>query len=173
MNRPEKPSFFPRETTSFAAIEISALRTLSLSSLEMGVVTGLVLRAFRALVLTHGSGTSWLYLGATYATGALALFGMLALHVANFPVRRWPKRVVLFVLAEASAEMLVSALLIALGREPLGTTGRAVWADWPIMAARTLTYRTAMVGAFALVLAGVVQIVRLALGRRRPARHAG
>ena len=173
MTRLPRSSFFPRDTTSFRAVEISWLRALSLSSLEMGAVTGVLLRAFRALALTHGSGTSWVYLGATYAIGFVALFGLLALHVANFPVRRWPWRVVLFVLAEVATEMLVSAALIALGREPLGATGRATWADWPTLAARTLTFRAAAVGAFALVLAGVVQLVRLALGRRRPARHAG
>jgi hypothetical protein len=170
MKTPPKPSYFPRDTTSFAAVEISALRALSLSSLEMGALTGVLMRAFRALALTHGSGTSWLYVGATYATGLVALFGLLALHVANFPVRRWPARVVLFVAAEVAAEMLVSAALIALGREPLGATGRATWADWPTLAARTLTFRAVAIGAFALVLAGVVQLVRLALGRRRHAR---
>lgn len=173
MKTPPKPSYFPRDTTSFAAVEVSALRTLSLSSLEMGALTGVLMRAFRALALTHGSGTSWLYVGATYATGLVALFGLLALHVANFPVRRWPMRVLLFVAAEVAAEMLVSAALIALGREPLGATGRATWADWPTLAARTLTFRATAIGAFALVLAGVVQLVRLALGRRRPARPVG
>lgn len=172
MTRSGRPSFFPRDTTTFAAIEVSALRALARSSLEMGVVTGVLLRAFRALVLTHGSGTSWVYLGATYAAGLVVLLGMLALHVANFPVRRWPKRVALFVVAEFAAEALVSALLVAAGREPLGATGRATWADWPVLATRALVFRTATLAVFALVLAGVVQLVRSTLDRRRPPRHA-
>jgi hypothetical protein len=170
--KPDKPSFFPRETTSFAAVEISVLRTLTLSSLEMGALTGVLLRAFRAVALTHGSATSWVYVGATLVAGAAALFGVLALHVANFPVRRWPKRVALFVLAEWGAEMATSALLIALHREPLGSTGRATWGDWPTVATRALLWRVVAVGIFAVVLAIVVQTVRSALDRRRLPRHA-
>ena len=172
MTRLPRSSFFPRDTTSFRAVEISSLRALSLSSLEMGAVTGVLLRAFRALALTHGSGTSWVYLGATYAIGFVALFGLLALHVANFPVRRWPKRVALFVLAEWAAEMATSALLIALHREPLGSSGRATWDDWPSLATRALLWRVGAVALFSLVLAVVVQFVRSALDRRRVPRPA-
>ena len=167
MKRSPRPSFFPRETTAFGAFELSGLRALSLSSLEMGLLTGVLLRAFRALALTHGSGTSWLYLGGTYALGTIALLGMLTLHLANFPVRRWPLRVALFILAEWAGELAVSAALVAAGREPLGATGRATWNDWPSMAMWTLTMRVALVASFALLLAGTVQLVRTLLGRRR------
>jgi hypothetical protein len=170
--KPDKPSFFPRETTSFAAVELSALRTMSLSSLEMGALTGVVFRAFRAVALTHGSGTSWLYFGATLAAGAILVFGVLALHLANFPVRRWPKRVALFVASEWAAEMATSALLIALHREPLGSSGRATWDDWPTLATRALLWRVVAVALFSLVLAVVVQLVRSALDRRRVPRPA-
>jgi hypothetical protein len=167
-----RPSFFPRETTSFPAAELSALRALTRSSLEMGALTGVVLRAFRAVTLTHGSASSWLYVGVTFVAGAAALFGALALHAANFPVRRWPKRVALFALAEWAAEAATSALLIALHREPLGSSGRATWGDWPTLATRTFVWRLATIALFALVLAAVVQAVRTLLDRRRVPRHA-
>jgi hypothetical protein len=170
--KPDRPRFFPRETTTFAAVELSALRTFTLSSIEMGALTGVLLRAFRAVALTHGSGTSLLYFVVTFTIGAAALFGALALHVANFPVRRWPKRVALFVLAEWGAEMATSALLVALHREPLGSSGRATWGDWPTLATRALLWRVVLVGVFAAVLAVVVQMVRSALDRRRPHPHA-
>ena len=170
--KPERPRFFPRETATFSAVELSALRTLTLSSLEMGALTGVVLRAFRAVTLTHGSASSWVWLGVTFVAGAVALFGALALHVANFPVRRWPRRVALFALAEWAAEMATSAVLIALHREPLGSSGRATWADWPTLATRTLFWRVVLLGLFALVLAAVVQAVRVSLDRRRAPRQA-
>ncbi len=169
-----KAPLFPRDTAHFPAFELPAWRTLTLSALEMGALTGVVVRAFRALALTHGAGADgsagWGYLAATFGLGALVLCGMLTLHLANFPVRRWPARVLAFALAEVAAEALVSALLIALGREPLGTSGRAHWRDWASLAATTLIVRLAAFALFATLLAAVVQLVRVALGRRPP-RH--
>ena len=92
-----------------------------------------------------------------------------ALHLAHFPVRRWPARVLAFAAAEAGAEVLVSAVLVALGREPLGTTGVARWVDLPAIAAWVLAGRLLFLGGFALALAGVVQLVRVRLARR--SRH--
>lgn len=164
--------FFPRSATPWHLLEPSGWRSVSLSALEMGAITGIVLRAFRALALTHGASddgsVGLLYLAVTYGAGILLLCGMLALHLANFPVRRWPWRVLGFALAEAAAEMATSAALIAVGREPLGSTGRAHWHDLPSMAARTLLARLVALAAFAAVLAAVVQLVRVALARRRP-----
>lgn len=167
-----KAPLFPRETAQWQAFDVPAWRTLTRSALEMGALTGVLVRAFRALALTHGTGadgsTGWGYLAGTFALGALVLCGMLTLHLANFPVRRWPLRVLLFALAEASAEVLVSALLIALGREPLGTTGRAHWHDLPSLAASTVVVRVAAFAVFATLLAAVVQAVRATLARRGP-----
>lgn len=167
MTRPPRPSFFPRETTAFGAFDVPRWRAVTLSALAMGAATGIVLRAVRALALTHGSGTSWVYLGASLAGALAVLLGMLALHLANFPVRRWPARVALFAAAEWAGELAASAGLIALRWEPLGTTGRATWADLPSLALRALVTRPATLAAFALLLAGVVQVVRVLLGRRR------
>ena len=170
MSRSPRPSFFPRETTAFGAFDVPRWRAFTLSALAMGAATGIVLRAGRALALTHGSGTSWAYLGASLAAAVAVLLGMLALHVANFPVRRWPARVALFAAAEWAGEMATSAALVALRWEPLGTTGRATWSDLPSLALRAAITRPATLAAFALVLAAVVQLVRVLLGRRRPAR---
>ncbi len=160
-----RPSFFPRETHPFHALELSAWRTLSLRLVEMAVITGVLLRALRAFALTHVATTGGTALA--FVLGAALLFGMLTLHLANYPVRRWPARVAAFALVEALTELLVSAALIAAHREPLGTTGRAAWNDLSSMALSTLLWRVVPLALFALVLAGVVQLVRRLL-RRRP-----
>ena len=172
MTRPSRPSFFPRETTAFGVFELPRWRTFTLSALATGAVAGIVLRSVRAFALTHGSGTSWVYLGAALAVTLAVLLGALALHLANFPVRRWPARAALFAAAEWGGEMTASAALVALRLEPLGTTGRATWGDLPSLALRAAVTRPAALAAFALVLAGVVQLVRVLLGRRRPPRSS-
>lgn len=166
-----KAPLFPRETTHWHTLELPAWRALTLSTVEMGVLTGVVVRAFRALALSHGAADGspgWLYVGATFGLGALVLCGMLTLHLANFPVRRWPWRVLAFALVEAAAEMATSAALIAFGREPLGTSGRAHWHDLPSLAVGTLVVRLIVFAAFAALLAAVVQLVRVSLARRGP-----
>jgi hypothetical protein len=55
--------------------------------------------------------------------------------------------------------MATSLLLIAIGKEPLGST-RAEWHDWPAMAMGTLATRGSLILLWALLLAGIVQIVR-------------
>ena len=170
-----KAPLFPRDTTVWSAMELPAWRAVTLSTVETAVLTGVTVRAFRALVLTHGArvdaDAGWIYLAATIGLGALLLCGMLTLHLSNFPVRRWPWRVLAFTLVETAAEMVVSAILIALGREPLGTSGRAHWHDFGSLAGSTLVVRVIALGAFAAVLALVVQLVRVSLGRR--GAHAG
>ena len=167
-----KAPLFPRDTTTWQAFELPAWRALTRSTVEMGVLTGLVVRAFRALALAHGAGPDgtpgWVYVGMTFGIGALMLCGMLTLHLSNFPVRRWPWRVLVFALVEVAAEMATSALLIAAGREPLGTSGRAHWHDLASMALGTLVVRLLTFALFAAVLAAVVQLVRMTLARRGP-----
>ena len=165
-----RPSFFPRETHVFPAFEVSGWRALSLSVVGMAVPTGVVLRVLRAVTLTSSQSTA--ATASALVLGAVLLLGMLTLYLANFPVRRWPWRVLAFAAAETAAEIAVSAVLVALRREPLGTTGRAVWADLPTMALTTLEWRLAPLAAFALVLALVVQLVRRMLPRHTP-QHTG
>jgi hypothetical protein len=157
--------FFPRTTATWPAVHASPFRAGTRSVIAMALVTGVLLRLYRAFVLTHGSGGSWLYVVGAFVGGAAILFGMATLHLANYPVRRWPLRVAAFALLEVAAELVTSALLISLAMEPLGT-GRATMDDWPLLATDALTRRVGTLALFALVLAGVVQAVRMALGRR-------
>jgi hypothetical protein len=102
--------------------------------------------------------------------GVLFLCGMLTWHLGNFPVKRWPSRVALFLVIEVFAEMGTSSLLIAVSRERIGSR-MATWPDWWPMAGQTMVERTIVLALFALVLGGTVQLVRRAMERRpAPAR---
>jgi len=160
---------FPRTTAAWPTTKASPFRASTRSVVAMALVTGVLLRLYRALVLTHGSSGSWLYVVGAFVGGSIILFGMATLHLANYPVRRWPLRVAAFALLEVAAELATSAVLILLALEPLGT-GRASFADWPSLATDAATRRIGMLVLFALVLAGVVQAVRMALGRREAGR---
>ncbi|MGH7663143.1 MAG: hypothetical protein ACRENI_02420 [Gemmatimonadaceae bacterium] len=156
--------FFPRQTVAWKLEEPAAFRKLTLSLLEMALITGVVLRLYRSVVFVQSAG-SWLYVGAAFAFGALFLFGMLTLHLGNYPIRQWAWRAPAFAVIEVAAEMLTSIALIALHREPLGTA-RAAAGDWMVMVRGTLITRVAGVVLFALLLAGIVQLVRYLLLRR-------
>jgi len=164
-----RPSFFPRETHVFHAVELPGWRTMSLSVVRMAALTGVLLRGLRAVTLTRSSSTA--ATASALALGMLILFGMLTLHLANFPVRRWPWRVAAFALLVTLSEMVVSVLLVLARREPLGTTGRATFRGLPAMALSTLEWRVVPLVAFALLLAGIVQLVRRLLPRHVP-HHA-
>jgi hypothetical protein len=167
-------TYFPRSTNEIRSDEPSALRALTRSVVEIGLITGIVIRLFRSLVLTHGS-NSWLYLGGMFAIGAVFLFAMSTLHLANFPQRRWLWRAPTLGVLVAAGEAATSLFLIAVGREPNGTV-RAELADWPGMSVSMLLFRLTAVCAWALVLAGAVTIARNALAATRrkgdtPAPH--
>ncbi len=151
-------SFFPRQTIEWHLEEPRAFRRLSLSLVEMALVTGVLLHVYRSYVLTHGA-NGWLFFGGSLALGMLFLLFMTTAHLANFPIQRWAWRAPLFALIEWSGEMATSALLIWIGKEPLGST-RAEWHDWPGMAMGTLATRGSLILIWALLLAGIVQIVR-------------
>ena len=151
--------YFPRKTVAWTQVDEPApFRRITMSILEMALLTGIVMRLFRAVALTHGS-TKLGYIVAMFAIGAVILLGAATLHLGNFTLRHWWWRAPAFGALEACAEMLTSVALIALHREPLGT-GRAEFADWMAMAMNILPLRILAVSAFALVLAGVVQIIR-------------
>jgi hypothetical protein len=162
-------TYFPRTTNEIRSGEPSAFRALALSVLEMGLLTGVVIRLFRSLVLTHGS-NSWLYLGGMFAIGAVFLFAMTTIHLANFPLRRWLWRAPTLGLLVAAGEMAASLLLIVAGREPNGTV-RAEVADWPGMAVSVLLFRMTAVCGWALLLAAAVTVARSALGATRRKRE--
>jgi len=152
------PTFFPRQTVELRLEEPKAFRRFSFSLVEMAIVTGVLLRVYRLLVLTHGS-NNWLYLGGVFAIGLLFLLGMLTAHLANYPLHQYFWRAPVFALVEIASEMATSALLIAVGREPNGTV-RAHWDDWVGMGLNALLVRGLAIVLWGLVLAGVVQLVR-------------
>ena len=82
------PSFFPRQSIEWRVEEPPAFRKLSLSLIEMALLTGVVLRVLRALAFTYGR-ASWLYYGLVLVVGTIVLVGMTTAHLANFPVRAW------------------------------------------------------------------------------------
>lgn len=138
----------------------SAFRKLAFSSIEMAVITGVLIRVFRALLLTNAGNDRPVLLGAGFLVGAVFLFAMATLHLGNFPLRHWVWRAPLFAFLVAVTEMIVSAGLISVGREPLGT-GRATFSDWPGMAVDVIVLRLAATSAYSLALAVIVQWTRM------------
>lgn len=138
----------------------SSFRKLAFSTLEMAIITGLLIRVFRAFLLTNAGNDQPVLLGIGFLIGAVFLFAMVTLHLGNFPLRHWVWRAPLFAILVAATELVVSAALIALGREPLGTA-RATFADWPGIAADVLLLRLAATSAYALALAVIVQWTRM------------
>lgn len=163
-------SFFPRHSVEWRVEEPAALRKLSLSLVETAVLAGVALRLYRAIALSLAAHAGWIFVAGSLALGAALLLGAAAVHLGNFPLHRWLWRAPLFAIVAAGAEIVTSLALTALGREPLGT-GRATFRDWPAMAGSVLVTRVVAVCVFALVLAGVVQGVRLLLLRRQHRDH--
>ncbi|MEO8576849.1 MAG: hypothetical protein ABI556_09125 [Gemmatimonadales bacterium] len=128
----------------------------------MALITGIVARLYRALVLTRAHSTTY---AIALALGAIFLLLMVSIHLSRHPLREWLWRAPAFAAGEAAAEMLASLVLIGLSREPLGTGG-AHFRDWPGMAAGTLTLRIISISLYALLLAGVVKWVRYMLLRK-------
>lgn len=151
-------SYFPRQTIEWHIQEPRAFRRLSLSLVEVALVTGVLLRVYRSYVLTHGA-TGWLLFGGTLAFGVLFLLAMTTAHLANFPIQRWAWRAPAFAILECIGEMATSLLLIWLGREPYGSV-RAEFHDWPSMAIGALATRGIIIVVWTLLLAAIVQIVR-------------
>jgi hypothetical protein len=162
-------SFFPQVTGTFNAGE-PASRRFSLSALAMGVATGVLVRLYRALTLSVGPNESMLYVGTAFVIGQMLVLGMATLHLGNFTLKRWFVHAPAFAVAEAVTELVVSLGLIALGLERLGS-GRATFGDWPALALNTLLWRVVAVLVYALVLAGVVQLVRRVLLKRDHRDH--
>src|SRR3954470_9187500 len=98
------PTFFPRTTIEWHVEEPPAFRRLSLSLVEMALITGVVLRVLRAVAFTFGHASS-LYLVLAFVVGGLFLIGMTTAHLANFTVRSWAWRAPLFALVEVVGEM--------------------------------------------------------------------
>jgi hypothetical protein len=149
---------FPLRTATMRIAEPRAFRRFSRSLLEMALITGVLVRVYRSLVLTHGS-TSLAYIAGSIAIAILLIVFMATSHLANYPLHQWTWRAPAFAAAEVAGEMLTSLFLIWLNREPNGTV-RAHFADWPGMTMRALLYRGLTVILWSLVLAAIVQVVR-------------
>ena len=164
------PSYFPRHTVAWKVEEPAAFRKLTLSLPEMAIITGVVVRLIRAVALTHGSSGNWIFFGGMFALGMVVLFGMLTAHLGNYTIRHWAWRAPAFAVIESAAGMLTSLLLIAVHREPMGTS-RAEFGNWLDMAMSTLLRHFVAVSLFAFLLAGVVQLVRWLLLKREHREH--
>jgi hypothetical protein len=138
--------------------EPEAFARIARSPVELALLTGVVIRLFRAVVLTRGHASST-DLVTALILGSLFLLGMATLHLGRFPVREWPWRAPLFAVFETAGEMAVSLVLISLHREPWGTA-RAEFMDWQPMATAVLFWRLIGVCVWALLLGTTVQFVR-------------
>ncbi len=151
-------TFFPRHSVEWRLEEPPAFRRLSISLVEMALLTGIVLRLLRALTFTHGR-ASWLFYGAAFVVGLLVLLGMTTAYLANWTLKSWLWRAPLFALVEVAGEMATSLVLIALRREPEGAV-RAEFHDWPSMALRAFLQSELSICLWAALLAGVILFVR-------------
>jgi hypothetical protein len=152
--------FFPRKTIAWEAVEDpTVIRRFSNSLPEMALITGVVLRLYRAYVLSHGSPESGLWVGATLVLFGIFLLVMLTAHLANYTVRHWWWRAPTFAALEAGTEIMMSLALTALGLEKIGS-GVAELSDWLPSAAQVLMWRMLLILPFTALLAVVVTIVR-------------
>jgi hypothetical protein len=163
--------YFPRDNVAWHLEEPRVFRKLTLSLPAMAVAAGVLVRLIRVGV--GGISASWWGVFGAIALGMILLLTIATAHLGNYPVKQWLWRAPLFGLAEGAAEAGVSALLTMFGVEVLGST-RAHLRDWPSMATDTVIGtpglgfvdgRIVMVSLFALLLAGVVQVVRFLLLR--------
>src|SRR5688500_2452923 len=145
--------------------EPPAFTKLARSLIDMALVTGIVARLYRALVLSRAESPTGTYIVITLSIGAIFILLMASLHLGRYPLRDWLWRAPGFAAAEGAAEMVTSAVLIALSREPLGS-GAAHFHDWPMMFVRTVGWRVVTISLFALLLALIVKWVRFVLLRR-------
>jgi hypothetical protein len=162
-------ALFPQVTGAFPLGERPAHR-FWLSPLLVGATTGVLVRLYRAVTLTIGPNESLLYVGTAFVVGQLLLLGMATLHLGNVTVRRWVWLAPAFAFCEAIAEALTSLVLIAGGWERVGSMP-ARWSDWSELALNTLVWRVAVILVFALLLAGVVQLVRRLNVKRLDREH--
>jgi hypothetical protein len=154
------PTFFPRQTIELRLEEPKAFRRFSFSLVEMAIVTGVLVRLYRVLILTHGS-NHWAYLAGVTIVGVLFLLGMATAHLANYPLHQYLWRAPVFALLEVGAEMATSALLIWAGHEANGTV-RAHWDDWVGMTLNALLIRGLVLMVWGLILSGVISLVHRA-----------
>jgi hypothetical protein len=154
--------FFPRHAIEWTLHEPRALRRLSLSLVAMAVLAGVIVHACRWVVFAYGPGRHLWFALSGVLLGLVLLLGLATAHLGNYPIAQWVWRAPLFACVESATEAVISVALIAAGVERLGTQ-YAHWHDLPSIARSILLARIALLVVFALVLAGVVQMVRFFL----------
>jgi hypothetical protein len=137
----------------------SVWHRIAASLVEVAIIAGILVRSLHVLANAHGGQLDWHSFVGTFIAVPVVLLALATVHLSSYPLNQWVWRAPAFALAESAVESVFSLILIAAGRERWGT-GRAVFSDWPAMAATTFLSRFAMVCIFALILGGVAQFVR-------------
>jgi MFS family permease len=156
-----------RLTGAMRVREPAAFARLARSLFEIALVTGIIARLYRMMVLRQV--TTPTNAAIALGIGALFLLLMATLHLSRFPLRDWLWRAPAFGIAEGASEMLTSLGLIWAGREPIGSSAAAHLHDWPGMAASTIGWRLLIISLFSLLLALVVKWVRFMILRNEHA----
>jgi hypothetical protein len=147
--------------------EPAAFKRLAGSLLEMALVTGIIARLYRMMVLARATTPTEIAIALTF--GAVFLLLMATLHLSRFAIADWLWRAPLFAAVEGFVEMVVSLVLISAGREPLGSGAAAHFHDWAGMAMNTIAWRVAVISIFSLLLAIIVKWVRYIILRNEHA----
>lgn len=148
--------------------EPPAFSKLARSTVEMALVTGVVIRLYRALILTNAGDSGGVTLASLFLIGAAFVLLMASIHLSRFPLRRWLWRAPAFAVLESLFESITSLALILSHREPLGT-GAATMGDWPAIVTSILVRHVIVICAFSLLLGLVVKLVRYQLLKREHA----
>ena len=156
--------FFPRQTVVWKATDEPFLRRVGVSIVAMALLAGVLAKGTDWLLRTYAPVSLWWFLLGEALPWVVRLVVATA-HLGNYTIRRWTYRAPLFGALEGAAELLLSAALVSLGRERLGT-GLMGWDEWRLEVIPTLVWRVVVVSGFALILAGVVQVIRFLLIRR-------
>ena len=147
-----------RLTGAIRVREPAAFKRLAGSIVEIALVTGILARLYRMMVLSRATTPTQVAVALTI--GAVFLLLMATLHLSRFAIRDWLWRAPAFALLEGIFEMLASLALISVAREPLGSGGAASFSNWPGMALNTIGWRMLVISLFSLLLALVVKWVR-------------
>ena len=138
--------------------------------LPMAIVTGVLVRLYRDVLLASTTSSSWAFLIITYLGQPIILLGLATAHLGNYPIKHWLWRVPLFGFTAGLAEAGMSGLLIAAHFERMGTAV-AHGHEWSGIAIFTVAVDTIIVIVFGLVLAAVMQVIRFALLKREHRAH--
>jgi hypothetical protein len=154
---------FPRQTVALTA-EDSLPRRFAHSLAGTAIITGVLVQSFHAVIVRLGAAQSNVLFAAGIAGEFAILIGFTTLHLGSHPVHQWKWRAPLFALIEIGASMVMTALLIALHAEMMGTQ-RARWSDWLTLCKNLFFVHLLTILAFALLLGVTVQWARWALLR--------